>query len=201
MALTFDDGPSPYTPAIVSILARMHVPATFFVVGQQLPVFPSALRDELSHGFVIGDHTQNHAWLPHLGAAGQYLQIHAAATGVERLGAPTPRLFRPPYGVYDATTLASLRRLHMLMVMWSIDPGDWRRPGARAILTNVLANSKPGAIVIMHDGGGDRSETIAALPGIIRGLRRRGYTLVSVPQLITLAPPPRHQRLPRLGAA
>jgi peptidoglycan/xylan/chitin deacetylase (PgdA/CDA1 family) len=201
MALTFDDGPSPYTPAIVRILVRMHVPATFFVVGQQLSVFPSVLRDEISHGFEVGDHTQNHAWLAHLTAAGQYAQVHDAAVGIERLGGFAPRLFRPPYGIYNASTLGVLRRLHMLMVMWSIDPGDWRRPGDKAILANVLSNSKPGAIVIMHDGGGDRSQTIAALPGIIRGLRRRGYRLVSVPALITLAPPPRHQRLPQLGAA
>jgi peptidoglycan/xylan/chitin deacetylase (PgdA/CDA1 family) len=179
----------------------MHVPATFFVVGQQLSVFPSALRDEISHGFEVGDHTQNHAWLAHLMAAGQYAQVRDAAAGIERVGGFAPRLFRPPYGIYNASTLAVLHRLHMLMVMWSIDPGDWRRPGAKAILANVVSHSKPGAIVILHDGGGDRSQTIAALPGIIRGLRRRGYRLVSVPSLITLAPPPRHQRLPQLGAA
>jgi peptidoglycan/xylan/chitin deacetylase (PgdA/CDA1 family) len=201
IALTFDDGPSPYTPAIVRILVRMRVPATFFVVGQQLTVFPSALHDELAHGFVVGDHTQNHAWLAHLDAAGQYGQIAGAAAGVQRFGGPAPVLFRPPYGIYNATTLATLRRMHMLMVLWSIDPGDWRRPGARAILSNVLVHSKPGAIVILHDGGGDRSQTIAALPGIIRGLRERGYRLVSVPQLLKLAPPPRHQQLPRLSAA
>jgi peptidoglycan/xylan/chitin deacetylase (PgdA/CDA1 family) len=201
IALTFDDGPSPYTPAIVRILVRMRVPATFFVVGQQLTVFPSALHDELVHGFAVGDHTQNHAWLAHLDAAGQYGQIAGAAAGVQRFGGPAPVLFRPPYGIYNATTLATLRRMHMLMVLWSIDPGDWRRPGARAILSNVLVHSKPGAIVILHDGGGDRSQTIAALPGIIRGLRKRGYRLVSVPQLLKLAPPPRHQQLPRLSAA
>ena len=132
---------------------------------------------------------------------GKYAQIQADAAGIERLGGPVPHLFRPPYGIYNATTLSILGRLHMLMVMWSIDPGDWRRPGAKAILSNVLTNSRPGAIVILHDGGGDRSQTIAALPGIIRGLRRRGYRLVTVPQLITLAPPPRHQRLPQVGAA
>ena len=201
MALTFDDGPSPYTPAIVRILVRMHVPATFFVVGVQLSVFPSALRDEIAHGFEIGDHTQNHAWLAHLDAAGQYAQIHDDVTGIEHLGGLAPRLFRPPYGIYDSTTLSILRKLHMLMVMWSIDPGDWRRPGAKAILSNVLVHAEPGAIVIMHDGGGDRTQTIAALPGIIRGLRKRGYRLVSVPELLTLAPPPRHQELPQVGAA
>lgn len=201
MALTFDDGPSPYTTAIVHILVRMHVPATFFVVGQQLPVFPDAFRDELKHGFEIGDHTENHAWLVRLSAGGQYGQIHADAVAAERLGAPPPRLFRPPYGAYDRVTIAILHRLRMLMVLWSIDPDDWLRPGAKAIVARVLSHARPGRIVILHDGGGDRSQTVAALPAIVRGLRRRGYRLVSVPALIALDPPPRHQQLPRVGVA
>jgi peptidoglycan-N-acetylglucosamine deacetylase len=199
IALTFDDGPSPYTESIVSILVRMHVPATFFVVGQQLDYFSDGLRDEVRHGFVIGDHTENHAWLIRLGAAGQYAQIDTDAMRLERLGAPFPELFRPPYGAYDARTLTALRRLRMLMVMWSIDPGDWRRPGTRAIVDNVIENAKPGAIVIMHDGGGDRSQTVAALPAIVNGLRRRHYRLVTVPQLLTLDPPPHHEPLPHLS--
>jgi peptidoglycan/xylan/chitin deacetylase (PgdA/CDA1 family) len=201
MALSFDDGPSPYTPAVVRVLARMHVPATFFVVGQQLTYFFRGLQDELKHGFQVGDHTQNHAWLPSLNAAQQCAQIRDGSSAVTRFGALAPRLFRPPYGAYNDRTLSCLRRLKMLMVLWSIDPGDWRRPGVRAIVSNVLANSRPGAIVIMHDGGGDRSQTVAALPAVIRGLRHRGYQLVSVAQLIQLDPPPRRQRLPPLGGA
>jgi peptidoglycan/xylan/chitin deacetylase (PgdA/CDA1 family) len=201
IALSFDDGPSPYTSAIVSILVRMRVPATFFVVGQQLRDFSAGLRDELRHGFDVGDHTQNHAWLIRLNPAGQYAQIRNAAAGIERFGGPAPRLFRPPYGAYNRQTIATLRRMKMFMVLWSIDPSDWRRPGTGAIVANVLSNSKPGAIVIMHDGGGDRSQTVAALPAIIRGLRRRHYQLVTVPKLMMLDPPPRHQRLPRLTGA
>jgi peptidoglycan-N-acetylglucosamine deacetylase len=201
VALTFDDGPSPYTGPIVRILARMHAPATFFVVGQQLRYFAGGLRDEVRHGFEVGDHTENHAWLAHLGAAGQYGQIRDDAARMQRAGAPAPRLFRPPYGIYNRTTLGILRRLRMLMVMWSIDPGDWRRPGTKAIVSGVLAHAKPGAVVILHDGGGDRTQTIGALPAIIRGLRRRGYRLVTVAKLIALDPPPRHQKLPHLGAA
>jgi peptidoglycan/xylan/chitin deacetylase (PgdA/CDA1 family) len=94
-----------------------------------------------------------------------------------------------------------MHRLGMLMVLWSIDPSDWRRPGVKAIVSNVLLNARPGAIVIMHDGGGDRSQTVDALPAIIRGLRRRGYGLVTVPELIVLDPPPRHQRLSHLSGA
>jgi peptidoglycan/xylan/chitin deacetylase (PgdA/CDA1 family) len=201
IALTFDDGPGPYTRQIVRILLRMRVPATFFIVGQQLVDFSAAARDELEHGFDLGDHTMNHAWLTRLNPAGQYSQVAADAAALERLGAPAPRLFRPPYGVYNATTLSALRRLRMLMVLWSVDPRDWRMPGVKAIVSSVMSAARAGAIVILHDGGGNRSQTVAALPAIIRGLRKRGFELVTVPRLIKLDPPSRHQQLPRLGAA
>lgn len=199
IALTFDDGPSPYTPQIVNVLVRMHVPATFFVVGQQLRYFAAGLRDEIKHGFVIGDHTENHAPLSVLGEPLQYFQIHEAAVRISRLGAPFPRLFRPPYGYYDAETFAILRRLNMLMVMWSVDPRDWLRPGVRTIVERVLQGARPGTIVELHDGGGNRSETVAALPAIITALRRRHYEFVTVPELLAADPPPRGQALPHLS--
>ncbi len=189
IALTFDDGPSPYTPQIVAALVRMHATATFFVVGQQLTYFSAGLRDEVAHGFEVGDHTTNHAMLSVLGAGGQRAQIAGDASAIERRGAPAVQLFRPPYGVYNATTLTILHRLHMLLVTWSVDPGDWRRPGSVAIMRAVLRAARPGAIVIMHDGGGDRSQTVAALPRIIRGLRRMHYDLVTVAHLLALDPP------------
>ncbi len=201
VALTFDDGPSPYTPEVLRVLERLRVPATFFVVGQQLRYFSEALREEVRLGFQIGDHTENHAWLIRLGRGAQYAQIEQQVAAVRALGAPTPTLFRPPYGAHNATTAQILRRLGMLMVLWSVDPGDWRRPGVKAIVSSVLTAAHSGSIVILHDGGGDRSQTVAALPRIVRGLRRRGYELVSVPQLLVLDPPSRHQRLPHLGAA
>lgn len=201
IALTFDDGPSPYTGKIVQILARAHAPATFFIVGQQLPAFAAGLRDELRHGFEVGDHTQNHAWLIRLSRAGQYAQIHAAAAQMKRLGAPFPDLFRPPYGAFNAQTFATLHRLAMLMVLWSIDPGDWRRPGTNAIVKGVLSAARPGGIIELHDGGGDRSQTVAALPKVIDGLRRRHYQLVTVGQLLAADPPPRRQPRPVLAGA
>lgn len=199
IALTFDDGPGPYTPAIIHILLRMHAPATFFVVGQELNDFSGALHSEIRHRFVIGDHTQNHAWLIHLNANGQTSQIDVVARELMRYGAPEPHLFRPPYGAFNGVTIRTLRRARMFMVLWSIDPSDWRRPGTGAIVSNVLHNARPGAVVIMHDGGGDRSQSVAALPAIINGLRRRHYRLVTVPRLLALDPPPRHQRPPHLS--
>jgi peptidoglycan/xylan/chitin deacetylase (PgdA/CDA1 family) len=179
----------------------MHATATFFIVGRLLGDFSSGLHDELRHHFAIGDHTETHAPLTFLGSGFQYGQIHDAAVAAARLGARFPRLFRPPYGEYDAQTLAILHSLHMLMVMWSIDPRDWTRPGTPAIVTRVLSAARPGRIVELHDGGGDRSETVAALPAIITGLRRMHFQLVTVAQLLALDPPPSHQRLPAAGAA
>lgn len=199
IALTFDDGPSPYTPQIVNVLVRMHVPATFFVVGQQLRYFSAGLRDELRHGFVVGDHTENHAPLSVLSGPLQYFQIHEAAKRMTRLGAPFPRLFRPPYGYYNSATFAILRRLNMLMVMWSVDPRDWLRPGARAIAKRVLGAARPGTIVELHDGGGNRSQTVAALPAIITALRRRHYQFLTVPELLAADPPSRGEGLPHVS--
>jgi peptidoglycan/xylan/chitin deacetylase (PgdA/CDA1 family) len=199
IALTFDDGPSPYTGRIVRILARMHVPATFFVVGQQLGDFAAGLRDELRHGFAVGDHTENHAYLTQLSPAAQYEQIHNDAVRLSRLGAPYPHLFRPPYGFYNAVTLGILRRQRMLMTLWSVDTRDWTRPGTRTIVNRALSAATPGGIVLMHDGGGDRSQTVTALPAIINGLRRRHYGFVTVPQLLRLDPPARGQGLPHVA--
>jgi peptidoglycan/xylan/chitin deacetylase (PgdA/CDA1 family) len=200
VALTFDDGPSPYTPSILRILIRMHVPATFFVVGQQLNDFASGVRSELRHGFDVSDHTENHAWLIRLSPSGQYGQIDDAAKRLQNLGDPFPRLLRPPYGAFNSTTVKTLARVKMLMVLWSVDPGDWRRPGVGAIESNVLKNARSGSIVLLHDGGGYRDQTVKALPAIIDGLRRRHYRLVTVPQMLIDDPPPRHQGLPHLGA-
>jgi peptidoglycan/xylan/chitin deacetylase (PgdA/CDA1 family) len=191
IALTFDDGPSRYTSAIISTLVRMHVPATFFIVGRQLRLYPGGLRAEVRDGFEIGDHTQDHGWLVRLGLAAQFAEVGRAALGIERLGGPFPLLFRPPYGAYNVVTLTILRRLGMLTVLWSVDPQDWRRPGVRAIVRAVLAEARPGAIVLLHDGGGNRAQTVAALPAIIRALRRRHYEFVMVAQLLAADPPRR----------
>jgi peptidoglycan/xylan/chitin deacetylase (PgdA/CDA1 family) len=199
IALTFDDGPSPYTARIVSELARLHVPATFFVVGQQLNDFSAGLRDELKHGFAIGDHTENHSEMTRLSAAAQYKEIHDDAVRIERLGAPAPLLYRPPYGLYNSATLAVLKRMGMLMTLWAVDTRDWERPGTAAIIRGALSAARPGAIVLMHDGGGDRSQTVAALPAIVKALKRRHYGFVTVPQLLRLDPPPRGQRLPHVA--
>ena len=196
VALTFDDGPGPFTDRLLDELERLRVPATFFVVGYQLPDFAPQLQREVDLGMTIGDHTADHASLALLSPRDQRAQIVGDATELHSYGAPYPRLFRPPYGSYDATTHRLLRRQRMLSVLWSVDSEDYTRPGVGAIVRNVVGAVRPGSIVLLHDAGGDRSQTIAALPRIVAALRRAGYGFVSVPRLLLENPPPEDQELP-----
>jgi peptidoglycan/xylan/chitin deacetylase (PgdA/CDA1 family) len=197
IALTFDDGPGPYTRALVDTLARLRVPGTFFIVGRELATFGTAtLQRQVDLGFPLGDHTEAHANLAQLSRTDQRGQIVDAAHDIAAAGASFPRLFRPPYGAYNQTTRRLLRRERMLTVLWSIDSEDYTRPGVAGIVHNVVSRARPGSIVLMHDAGGERSETIAALPAIVSTLRKRGYRFVTVPRLLLENPPPAQQELP-----
>jgi peptidoglycan/xylan/chitin deacetylase (PgdA/CDA1 family) len=195
IALTFDDGPGPYTPQILSILNRDGVPATFFEVGVLERYFFASTAAIVAAGDVIGDHTEVHAAMSRLSPAAQRAELLLQASAIGRHGARFPRLFRPPYGMWDAATLKLLRHYRMLMVLWTVDTNDYRRPGVKAIVKAALSGAKPGAIILLHDAGGDRSQTVAALPKIIAGLRRRHYRLVTVPRLLLDNPAPRVQNI------
>ncbi len=190
VALTFDDGPGPFTPAVIATLKRFHVPATFFQVGTAIAGFPQLARSELLAGFGVGDHTETHPFLAALPPAAQRTQIVGEARRIHDYGAPYPRLFRPPYESFDPTTARIVRAADMLMVLWSVDTKDFSRPGIASIAATAFAQVRPGAIILMHDGGGPRGQTVAALPRVISGLRRRGYRLVTVGRLMLDDPPP-----------
>ena len=195
IALTFDDGPGPYTPAILSTLEREDVPATFFEVGVEERYFYAATSAIAADGDAIGDHTQLHAAMSRLSGAAQRSELLDGAAAVERHGARFPRLFRPPYGKWNAGTLALLHRYRMLMVLWTVDTNDYRRPGVQTIVKSAVSGARPGAIILLHDAGGNRSQTVAALPRIIAALRRRHYRLVTIPRLLLDNPAPRVQNI------
>jgi peptidoglycan/xylan/chitin deacetylase (PgdA/CDA1 family) len=196
VALTFDDGPGPYTQQLVATLNKLHIHATFFAIGSQEQYFSAGTIDEIDSGDVIGDHTETHPMMASLSAHDQYEELFDQMAQIEVLGGKRPRLFRPPYGSFDATTFQELRHLHLLMILWSVDTSDYTLPGVSAIVQSALAGAKPGAIILMHDGGGDRSETIAALPAIVRGLHKRGLHPVTIPRLLMDDPPPHGLPLP-----
>jgi peptidoglycan/xylan/chitin deacetylase (PgdA/CDA1 family) len=196
LALTFDDGPGPYTEQLVGLLNRLHVRASFFAIGEEEQYFSAGTELELHSGDAIGDHTETHPMMASLSAHEQYEELVEQMGRIEELGGPRPRLFRPPYGSFDATTFSLLHRLHLLMVLWSTDTDDYTLPGVPAIVQSALAGAHPGAIILMHDAGGDRSETIAALPAIIAGLHKRGLEPVTIPRLMLDDPPPPGQPVP-----
>ena len=196
IALTFDDGPGPYTMEVLKVLERYHVKATFFEIGRMLEYFSAATVRQIEDGDVIGDHTENHPELAKLSAHDQYEELFEQIARIELLGGRRPTLFRPPYGSFNATTMRELAHLHLLMVLWSVDTGDYLQPGVETIVQRAVEGAHPGAIVLLHDGGGTRAETIAALPQIITKLRRKGYNLVTVPQLLADDPPTAGQPLP-----
>jgi len=195
IALTFDDGPGPYTPRILSILQHWNVPATFFEVGVLEQYFHASTTQIVSDGYPIGDHTETHAPMARLSKVSQQAELLEQTSKIGEYGAPFPRMFRPPYGLWNAATLTLLRRYRMLMVLWTVDTADYRRPGVSAIVHSALAGARPGAIILMHDAGGDRSETVAALPRVLAGLRERGYKLVTVPRLLLDNPAPANQQI------
>jgi len=198
IALTFDDGPGPYTPDVLRALVRAHAPATFFEVGILERYFNASTKAILAHGDVIGDHTDAHAPMARLSESEQRSQLLEQAAAIGAYHAPFPRLFRPPYGLWNATTLNLLHRYRMLMVLWTVDTNDYLRPGVRAIVHAAVSGARPGAIILMHDAGGDRQQTVQALPLIIKALRKRGYKLVSVPRLLLDNPAPRNQQISAL---
>jgi peptidoglycan/xylan/chitin deacetylase (PgdA/CDA1 family) len=199
MALTFDDGPGPFTSQVLDVLRRTRTRATFFVVGTQLKEFSSGTVSALAQGLPIADHTETHANLSALSASDQRSEIVDAASVMKQFGVPAPRLFRPPYGAYDNTTKSILKQLRMVSVLWTIDTKDYTQPGVDSIVSTVLNEARPGAIVLMHDAGGPREQTVAALPQIIKGLRAKGYKLVTVPKLLLDNPPPTDQSLDAVG--
>jgi peptidoglycan-N-acetylglucosamine deacetylase len=201
IALTFDDGPGPYTPNILTELERAHAPGTFFEVGILERYFNDSTTRIVSDGFPIGDHTEKHVPMARLSRKDQISQLLQDARVLRNYGAPFPRLFRPPYGLWNATTLALLKKYRMLMVLWTVDTSDYRRPGVQAIVKAAVSGARPGAIILLHDAGGDRADTVAALPLIIRKLRMKGYKLVTVPRLLLDNPAPHDQDISSLIGA
>jgi peptidoglycan/xylan/chitin deacetylase (PgdA/CDA1 family) len=178
VALTFDDGPSEYTDGFLDVLRDHHAHATFFEIGQEVAGRADVMRRILREGSEIGNHTMHHDFYPGAADMAQTSSVIRAATGFE------PCLFRAPGGGVDSAVIDAAGSLGMTTVNWDVDPTDWATPGAAAVYSRVVGAVQPGSIVIMHDGGGNRSGTLAALPGIIDTLRARGYGFATVSELL-----------------
>jgi peptidoglycan/xylan/chitin deacetylase (PgdA/CDA1 family) len=180
IALTFDDGPGPYTPAVLSVLQQYHVPATFFEIGEEVARYPQYARMVAAAGYPVEDHTWSHPDLTTLTAAGVGAQVDMTQAEIQAVTGTTPQCVRPPDDAWNATVLSQIASRGLTTMSYSIDPKDWTLPGVQAIVSRVVGAAFPGAVVDMHDSGGDRSETVAALPQIITQLRAMGYSFVSI---------------------
>jgi peptidoglycan/xylan/chitin deacetylase (PgdA/CDA1 family) len=201
VALTFDDGPWPLqTRRVLRVLQRFRAPATFFVIGELADRFPGLVAAEhRQRGILVEDHSWSHPLVPPFGEQRPSVARAEIGRARSRLMAEgvRPTLFRPPGGGYSDRVVAIASSLGMRIVLWSVDPRDWA-PGAtaRSVTRAVMSHVRAGSIVIMHDGGGDRSATIRALPRIIRGIRRRGLRLTTVEPTAPYAPAPVTPRRP-----
>jgi peptidoglycan/xylan/chitin deacetylase (PgdA/CDA1 family) len=187
VAIGFDDGPAPDTRAFVTMLERAKARATFFMIGGQVDAqYRATLLRELRDGDALGDHSFTHPYLTQSGR--MRYELAQTISAIRSVSGYTPCVFRPPYGAYDPAVERTARSLGLATVLWNVDPRDWALPGVRAIEQQVLAQVRPGSIIISHDGGGPRGETLAAYPSIIASLRARGYRIVTIPELLGFRP-------------
>jgi peptidoglycan/xylan/chitin deacetylase (PgdA/CDA1 family) len=190
VALTFDDGPSPgATPQILALLKSHGAHATFFVLGSELERFPGLGAQEARTGNEVADHGMTHKSLPGLSQARMLYELRATADLIQELTGKPPAFARPPYGNMSQRVLQVARSLHMSVALWSTDTLDWQTPGAATIARRALQGLAPGQIVLMHDGGGPRQQTVQAVREILDALDARGYKAVTLAQLVQDAKP------------
>ena len=186
-ALTFDDGPDPtWTPKVLAILKKKNAPATFFMVGEMVRAHASTGQLVVEAGHSIGGHSWHHPKRTH----SPVMEIERTDAVIKSELGVTHRIFRPPYGLLKNGLARAATERGQDVILWSSDSNDWNRnTNAARIKANVLHSLTPGGIALMHDGGGNRSATVAALPNLIDAIRNRGYELVTVPEILAMGPP------------
>lgn len=187
IALTFDDGPwQKTTPEILDILKQNQIKATFFWVGQALQANPDIAKQVVAEGHAIGNHTWHH-WYRRMDEATAKSEIERTSDLIYKTTGVKTQLFRPPGGVLNNGLATYAKSQKNAVIMWSLTSADTDpRAKAEVFVKNVVKGAKPGYIVLMHDGGGDRRRTVQALPQIISGLKQQGYKFVTVPELLEM---------------
>lgn len=178
-ALTFDDGPGKWTQQVLDALAAKHIPATFFMLGGNAVANKALLQKVRAAGHEVANHSWDHPILTKLTPDQVRSQISRTAAVIGK-----GHFLRPPYGIYDASVTAIANSMGYRLVLWTVDTLDWKYPNVDSILSLVKKETRPGAIILMHDGGGDRSQTVAAIPKIIDWLLENGYSLTTIQNLL-----------------
>jgi peptidoglycan/xylan/chitin deacetylase (PgdA/CDA1 family) len=186
VALTFDDGPNPpYTSRVLDVLERYDVPATFFCVGMNVLAYREEVARMREQGHALGNHTWSHPFLTELSQTQLTEQIDRTGQSIAGAGGGVPTLFRPPYGSSSPQVMDWLAEMPSAVALWDVSVDDWAMPGAQAIARGVQDKTQPGSIILLHDGGGDRSQTVEALPAIIEGLLERGLTFARLDTMVS----------------
>jgi peptidoglycan/xylan/chitin deacetylase (PgdA/CDA1 family) len=176
IALTIDDGPSPvYTPQILQLLDKYQVTATFSMIGLEVDAHPGIAREVAAAGHMIANHTWSHLDLAILPPVTIADQINRATGAIHTATGSVPTMFRAPYGAWSPAVLQHCVQTGMTPLAWSVDPRDWSRPGVASIVGNIMRNTSTGSIILEHDGGGNRSQTVAALTIVLPRLLAAGY--------------------------
>lgn len=185
VALTFDDGPylqRDQTSRVLAILRHYRVQGTFFVLGRLARRYPRLLQRIVAEGHLLASHSWDHPRKQSY--AGWKRQLERTAAALHRAGVTSSRYYRPPHGIVNERVRRVCGELGYTIVLYTLLSSDWRRPGREALIRQVTRRLSGGGIVVLHDGGGDRSQTIAALPAIIEGLRARGLEPVRLDKLL-----------------
>lgn len=182
IALSFDDGPGPGTATILDTLKQYNAKGTFMVVGSRVGSYASLVKREAAEGHDIGDHTWDHSDLTNMSIADAQSEVNRTIQAVVNVTGKRPYMVRPPYGSYNRTVLNAIG---LPFILWDVDPDDWKDRDASIVYQRVMANAKPGAIILSHD---IYTTTAAAYQRIIPDLIKQGYTLVTVSDLLNLDP-------------
>ena len=188
IAMTFDDGPSAEnTPRLLEMLKQRNIKATFFLIGQNVASNPDLVRRILAEGHEIGNHSWTHPQLSKLSDQKVTAEITKTQDAIKEASGFTPTLLRPPYGAITPRQREWIEdQFGLSIILWSIDPFDWKRPGASVITQRILSQARPGAIILSHD---IHKQTVDAMPATLDGLMRKGFKFVTVSQLIALNKP------------
>lgn len=186
IALTFDDGPSPYyTPQVLDILRRYQVVATFFCIGRAITAHPDLLVEIAEAGHMVANHSWSHPAMPFLSNSEIRFELERTSRTIEESIGILPTYFRAPYGLCDRRVFAEATKLGITTVRWDVRATDWAEPGVDVISHRIVNRAHPGGVILLHDGGGDRSQTVAALPSIIETLHEQGYQFVTLDKIRT----------------
>ncbi|HYW19551.1 MAG TPA: polysaccharide deacetylase family protein [Nodularia sp. (in: cyanobacteria)] len=186
IALTFDDGPWPETTSqVLDILKKNNIKGTFFVVGKNVQKYPNLAMRVITEGHAIGNHTWHH-WYHYMNSKAAAYEIDHTTDVIYKTTGVKTNLFRPPGGIMHNGVTDYARNNKYAIIMWSSDSLDYSRPTVPNLVNNVFRNATPGGIVLLHDGGGNRSPTVQALPEIISKFRKQGYSFATVPELLAM---------------